>query len=30
MRPRRGIAEWAENGVNIVRLHNNYTADENF
>jgi len=24
------IAHWAENGVNIARLHNDYTEDENF
>jgi hypothetical protein len=24
------IARWAENGVNIARLHNDYSADENF
>ncbi len=24
------IKRWAENGVNIVRLHNDYTEDENF
>jgi hypothetical protein len=24
------IHQWAENGVNVVRLHNDYTEDENF
>ncbi len=24
------VARWAENGVNIVRLHNDYSQDENF
>ena len=26
----REVARWAENGVNIVRLHNDYSEDENF